>query len=70
MSELADRHNPCPGSVGFMMFEHWEGEYLLSVASVPDGMRLEPGDVIIKRTWAPAGEPIVYNEARLTDDGD
>ena len=55
---------------GFTLFEHWEdgGKSLLVVTSNPAGLdALEPGDVIVKRTWAAAGEPVIYNQAARKD---
>lgn len=66
-----EHFNPSPDSIGFDLYEHWqmigEDEYfMLSVAATPLAFdRLEPGDWILKRRWAPAGEPTVYNRARL-----
>lgn len=64
------RFSPCPDSTGEVLFEHWENALgrpsLLLVASSPDEMRLQPGDVILRRVWAPAGRPEVYNEAGRT----
>lgn len=55
---------------GMELFEHWEASgNLLLVASTPQGMRLEPGDTIVRRRWAAAGEPEVYNRARLAPGG-
>ena len=54
------------GGLGFTLFEHWEdgGKSLLAVTSTPAELdALEPGDVIVKRTWAAAGAPMVYNHA-------
>ena len=60
--------NPVPDSQGFMLFEHWETSgtepTLLSIASIPSDMVLQPGDVIVMRTWAPASAPTIYNSAR------
>ena len=56
--------------LGFTLFEHWEdgGKTLLAVASTPAELdALEPGDVIVKRTWAAAGEPVIYNQAARKD---
>jgi hypothetical protein len=50
------------------LFEYWEdgGKSLLVVTSNPAGLdALEPGDVIVKRTWAAVGEPAIYNQAAL-----
>ena len=65
-----EHFNPAPDSAGFDLFEHWEttgpDEYgLLLVSSSPIGMRLQPGDWILRRRWAPASEPATYNHARL-----
>lgn len=52
---------------GFVLFEHWEnnGKSLLVVTSDRTSIGpLEPGDTIVKRRWAAAGEPEVFNEAR------
>lgn len=50
---------------GLTMFEHWtDGGLLLVVTSNPAALDpLEPGDVIVKRTWAAAGKPVIYNQA-------
>ena len=58
------------GGQGLVLFEHWEdgGKTLLAVASTPAELdALEPGDVIVKRTWAAAGEPVIYNQAARKD---
>ena len=55
---------------GLTLYEHWEdgGKSLLAVTSTPAGLdALEPGDVIVKRTWAAAGEPVIYNQAARKD---
>ena len=63
--------NPAPNSFGFDLYEHWEttgpDEYsLLNIAATPLAFdRMKPGDWYLKRRWAPAGEPSVYNRARL-----
>lgn len=51
---------------GFVLFEHWEndGRDLLLVTSDPSSIELQPGDVILRRTWAAAGRETVYNPAR------
>ena len=51
---------------GFELFEHWEndGQDLLLVTSDPSSIELNPGDVIVRRTWAAAGRETVYNSAR------
>ena len=51
---------------GFVLFEHWEndGRDLLLVTSDPSSIELQPGDVILRRTWAAAGRETVYNSAR------
>ena len=60
--------NPVPDSQGFMLFEHWETRgtepTLLSIADIPSDMVLQPGDVIIMRTWVPASAPTIYDSAR------
>lgn len=51
---------------GFTLFEHWadDGKSLLMVTSNPAALdALEAGGVIVKRTWAAAGEPVIYNQA-------
>ena len=68
-----EHFNPCPDSIGFTLFEHWEttgpDEYsLLSIASTPIDMGLKPGDWIVRRRWAPAAEPRLYNRARLPEE--
>ena len=64
--------NPVPDSQGFMLFEHWETSgtepTLLSIASIPSDMMLQPGDVIVMRTWAPASAPTIYDSARQEAD--
>ena len=60
--------NPTPTGEGFTLYKHWERTargnlYLLSVSSTPVHMVLEPGDIIISRTWAPAGLASSYNKA-------
>jgi hypothetical protein len=59
--------NPSPDSTGLEMFEHWEktdrGYYLLDVSSSGPAIPMKPGDIILTRTWAPAGEPSLYNRA-------
>ena len=58
---------------GLDLFELWEatpgGEasFLAVSGTVADLGPLSPGDVIVKRRWAPAGEPIVLNSARRTE---
>ena len=49
---------------GIELFEHWDGKHLLLVSSTTYGMELEPGDTIVRRIWAAAGEPKVYNSAK------
>ncbi len=51
---------------GFVLFEHWEndGRDLLLVTSDPSSIELQPGDVILRRTWSAAGRETVYNSAR------
>ena len=67
-----EHFNPSPDSAGFDLYEHWEtigpDEYaLLAVAATPLAFdALQPGDWYLKRRWAPAGEPVVYNRARPT----
>lgn len=51
---------------GFTLFEVWEneGRDFLYVTSDMQGIRgLQPGDVVVSRTWAPAGEPVIVNYA-------
>lgn len=55
---------------GLALFEHWEdgGKSLLVVTSNPAALdALEPGDVIVKRTWTAAGKPTIYNQAARKD---
>ena len=54
---------------GLTLFEHWtEGGLLLVVTSSTAALAaLEPGEVIVKRTWAAAGKPVVYNRAARKD---
>lgn len=61
--------NPAPTSTGMTMYEQWTEDpvrkpYLVVAASTPFDMKLEPGDVIVQRRWAPAGAPKVYKEAQ------
>lgn len=52
---------------GFALFEHWKdgGESLLMVTSDRTSLPpLDPGDIIVKRTWAAAGEPEIYNQTK------
>jgi len=49
---------------GIELFEHWEGDSLLLISSTTYGMELKPGDTIIRRRWAAAGEPKIYNSAK------
>ena len=62
--------NPCPHSTGLDLFEHWETQaendfYLIGINSTPYMFgALEEGDFILKRRWAPAGLPTVYNQVK------
>lgn len=60
--------NPCPGSTGLVMYEHWEFSHnrwnLLAVASSPSEFNDEPGDLIVTRRWGPAGEPVYRGRAK------
>lgn len=61
VSERASQFNPAPDSTGFTLYELWEqdsggGRHLLHVTSTPP-VTLNPGDVVVQRTWAPAGTP-------------
>lgn len=52
---------------GFTLFEHWEndGRDLLHVTSDLTAIgELKPGDRVVKRTWAAAGDPVTLNGAR------
>lgn len=54
---------------GFTLFEHWEndGRDLLHVTSDFTTIgKLKPGDRVVKRTWAAAGDPVALNAARPT----
>ena len=66
------RFSPCPDSTGEVLFEHWENAdgspALLLAASSPNGMHLQPGDVILRRVWAPAGVATLYDSAARTAD--
>lgn len=53
--------------LGFELLEHWENEgrdLLLVTSDYTAVGALKPGDTIVRRTWAAAGAPHVYNEAR------
>lgn len=67
-TSLAGHHNPAPDSTGVTLYEHWEQDgkvmSLLWVSSSPVGMKLKAGDIILCRSWAPSGEPTIYNHAR------
>lgn len=55
---------------GFALFEHWEndGRDLLLVTSNFTAIgKLKPGDAIVKRTWAAAGKPVIYNQVARKD---
>ena len=62
--------NPCPDSTGLDLIELWETQaendfYLIGINSTPYMFgALEEGDFILKRRWAPAGFPTVYNQAK------
>ncbi|AMS02628.1 hypothetical protein BJD55_gp138 [Gordonia phage Yvonnetastic] len=65
----AGAFNPCPLSDGFTLYEHWNvtelGPFLVLITSSPyDIGALEEGDFILKRQYAPAGAPEVYNCVR------
>ena len=65
--------NPCPDSTGLDLFELWEslasgGHFLVAVAGSPADWVLKPGDTIVRRRWAPASSPAIYNEARREAD--
>jgi len=54
---------------GLVMFEHWaepdsDHPTCLRVSSIPEGMVLKPGDVIVKRIWVPTSTPKIFNWAR------
>lgn len=64
---LAEMFNPDPNSVGYTLYEHYEQDsegrpYLLYVSSTPP-VTIDPGDVVIQRTWAPASAPHIYSGA-------
>lgn len=54
------------------LYEHWEhvsGDeyYLMQVVSSPYKIKMTAGDKIIRRRWAPAGFPEIYNEASFEE---
>lgn len=58
---LAEMFNPCRNSMGITLYEHWEQDSkgrpnLLYVSSTPP-KTLDPGDTVVRRTYAPAGAP-------------
>ena len=63
-----EQFNPCPESTGVDLFELWEpcadgSRFLVSVSGSPS-WPLRPGDTIVRRRWAPASDPSLWNEAR------
>ena len=65
--------NPCPDSTGLDLFELWESlasgdHFLVAIAGSPADWMLKPGDTIVRRRWAPASSPAIYNEARREAD--
>ena len=64
-----ERFNPCPESTGVELFELWEvcadgSQFLVAIAGTASDWRVRPGDTIVRRRWAPASEPTLYNSAR------
>lgn len=64
--------NPCPDSAGLDLFELWESlasgdHFLVAISGSPADWTLRPGDTIVRRRWAPASSPAIYNEAREAD---
>lgn len=62
---LAEMFNPSRNSIGITLYEHWEQDLrgvpnLLYVSSTPP-RTLDPGDVVLRRTYAPAGAPDVLS---------
>lgn len=64
--------SPDPTNTGVTLYEVWElspdeEPYLLLVTSNAVEFPLRPGDMIVSRTWAPAGPQTYVNSARLPD---
>ena len=59
------------GEPTITLFELWDTDakepYLIGVDSTPYNFRLEPGLLILKREYVPAGKPEFVNEARLAN---
>ena len=60
------------GEPTITLFELWDTDgnepYLIGVDSTAYNFRLEPGLLILKREYVPAGNPEFVNEARLPND--
>ena len=66
----AAEFNLTPTSKGFTLFEHWETgkdgkHYPLLVSSTPINMTLKPGDLVLRRAWAPASTPTLCNRDEI-----
>lgn len=63
----AEMFNPSRNSTGLVLFEHWEqdskGRPSLLYVSSTRPVTLDPGDVVVRRTWAPAGLPDIVGGA-------
>lgn len=68
---ISEMFNPSRNSTGLVLFEHWERDSkgrpnLLHISSTQP-VTLEPGDVVVRRTWAPAGSPDIISGAIVTE---
>ena len=65
----AEMFNPSRTSTGLVLFEHWEqdsrGRPNLLFVSSTQPVTLDPGDVVVRRTWAPAGAPDIITGAAV-----
>lgn len=53
-----------PDMQAMVLFEHYEESgHLLVVTSNPVGLRLSPGDFIVRRKWGTFDAPTVWNSA-------
>lgn len=63
----AELFNPSRNSMGMVLFEHWEqdsrGRPNLLYVSSTQPVTLDPGDVVVRRPWAPAGLPDIVGGA-------
>ena len=64
-----EQFNPCPESTGMQLFELWESfddgsRFLVSISGTAAAWKLRPGDTVVRRQWAPASDPVLWNEAR------